>query len=123
MGERGRPPRGRDERQPTELCRSARPLPPGPRCPWSACNSGAQRQRACRACRASATVITPHIGRDHASFHCCRTSTRKETAVSSPDLSELPPSLTDGGPAIQRLLFVADAAVADVGQLPAPVRA
>jgi nucleotide-binding universal stress UspA family protein len=30
---------------------------------------------------------------------------------------------TDGGRAIQRLLFVADAAVADVGQLPPPVRA
>jgi nucleotide-binding universal stress UspA family protein len=43
--------------------------------------------------------------------------------VSSPDLAELTPSLTDGGPAIQRLLFVADAAVADVGQLPPPVRA
>jgi nucleotide-binding universal stress UspA family protein len=33
------------------------------------------------------------------------------------------PHLTDGGRAIQRLLFVADAAVADVGQLPPPVRA
>jgi len=43
--------------------------------------------------------------------------------VSSPDIAGLAPYLTDGGPAIQRLLFVADAAVADVGQLPPPVRA
>ncbi len=31
--------------------------------------------------------------------------------MSNPDLAELAPSVTDGGPAIQRLLFVADAAV------------
>ena len=37
-----------------------------------------------------------------------------------PDFERYP---TDGGHAIQRLLFVADAAVADVGQLPPPVRA
>ena len=35
----------------------------------------------------------------------------------------LAPYPTHTGPAIQRLLFVADAAVADVGQLPPPVRA
>jgi len=33
------------------------------------------------------------------------------------------PSFGDTGPAIQRLLFVADAAVADIGELPSPVRA
>jgi hypothetical protein len=43
--------------------------------------------------------------------------------VSSPDVAGPAPYLTDGGPAIQRLLFVADAGVADVGQLPPPVRA
>jgi nucleotide-binding universal stress UspA family protein len=35
----------------------------------------------------------------------------------------LEPYPTQTGPAIQRLLFVADAAVADIGQLPPPVRA
>ena len=43
--------------------------------------------------------------------------------MSRPEIADLAPYLTDGGPAIQRLLFVADAAVADVGQLPPPVRA
>jgi nucleotide-binding universal stress UspA family protein len=43
--------------------------------------------------------------------------------VSSLDIPDFEPYLTDRGSAIQRLLFVADAAVADVGQLPPPVRA
>jgi nucleotide-binding universal stress UspA family protein len=43
--------------------------------------------------------------------------------VSTLDIADFDPYLMDGGPAIQRLLFVADAAVADVAQLPPPVRA
>jgi nucleotide-binding universal stress UspA family protein len=43
--------------------------------------------------------------------------------VSTLDIPDFEPYRRDGGPAIQRLLFVADATVADVGQLPAPVRA
>jgi nucleotide-binding universal stress UspA family protein len=43
--------------------------------------------------------------------------------VKTPDIPDSEPYLTEGGPAIQRLLFVADAAVADVSQLPPPVRA
>jgi nucleotide-binding universal stress UspA family protein len=43
--------------------------------------------------------------------------------VSSPAIPAFEPHGTYGVPAIQRLLFVADAAVADVGQLPPPVRA
>jgi nucleotide-binding universal stress UspA family protein len=43
--------------------------------------------------------------------------------VSSPAIPAFEPHVTYGVPAIQRLLFVADAAVADVGQLPPPVRA
>jgi hypothetical protein len=43
--------------------------------------------------------------------------------VSTLDIPDFEPHLIDGGAAIQRLLFVADAAVADVGQLPPPVRA
>ena len=43
--------------------------------------------------------------------------------MSTLDIPDFEPYLTDGGSAIQRLLFVADAAVADVGQLPPPVRA
>ena len=43
--------------------------------------------------------------------------------MTSPDLAALEPHLADGGAAIQRLLFVADAAVADAGRLPPPVRA
>jgi nucleotide-binding universal stress UspA family protein len=43
--------------------------------------------------------------------------------VSSLDIPDFEPYLMDGGSAIQRLLFVADAAVADAGQLPPPVRA
>jgi nucleotide-binding universal stress UspA family protein len=43
--------------------------------------------------------------------------------VSALDIPDFEPYLTHGGSAIQRLLFVADAAVADVGQLPPPVRA
>jgi nucleotide-binding universal stress UspA family protein len=43
--------------------------------------------------------------------------------VSTLDIPDFEPYLTDGGSAIQRLLFVADAAVADVDQLPPPVRA
>jgi nucleotide-binding universal stress UspA family protein len=43
--------------------------------------------------------------------------------VTRPDIPDFEPYLTEGGPAIQRLLFVADAAVADVSQLPPPVRA
>jgi nucleotide-binding universal stress UspA family protein len=50
-------------------------------------------------------------------------TTRKETTVSSPGIPGFEPYLKDGGSAIQRLLFVCDAAVADVGQLPPPVRA
>jgi hypothetical protein len=50
-------------------------------------------------------------------------STRKETTVSTLDIPNSVPQLMDGGAAIERLLFVADAAVADVGQLPPPVRA
>jgi nucleotide-binding universal stress UspA family protein len=43
--------------------------------------------------------------------------------VSTLDIPDFESYLRDGGPAIQRLLFVADAAVADVDQLPPPVRA
>ena len=43
--------------------------------------------------------------------------------MTRPDIPDFEPYLTEGGPAIQRLLFVADAAVADVSQLPPPVRA
>jgi nucleotide-binding universal stress UspA family protein len=43
--------------------------------------------------------------------------------VSTLDIPDFERYPTDGGRAIQRLLFVADAAVADVGQLPPPVRA
>jgi nucleotide-binding universal stress UspA family protein len=43
--------------------------------------------------------------------------------VTRRDIPDFEPYLTEGGPAIQRLLFVADAAVADVSQLPPPVRA
>jgi nucleotide-binding universal stress UspA family protein len=43
--------------------------------------------------------------------------------VSSPAVPAFESHVTYGVPAIQRLLFVADAAVADVGQLPPPVRA
>jgi nucleotide-binding universal stress UspA family protein len=43
--------------------------------------------------------------------------------VSTPEIAALEPSPTHTGRAIQRLLFVADAAVSDVGQLPPPVRA
>ena len=43
--------------------------------------------------------------------------------MNSPDIAGLETYQTDGGLAIQRLLFVADAAVADIGQLPPPVRA
>jgi nucleotide-binding universal stress UspA family protein len=43
--------------------------------------------------------------------------------VSSPEIADIADSLNDRGPTIQRLLFVADAAVADAGQLPSPVRA
>lgn len=43
--------------------------------------------------------------------------------MSNPEIAALRPSPTHAGPAIQRLLFVADAAVANVGQLPPPVRA
>jgi nucleotide-binding universal stress UspA family protein len=43
--------------------------------------------------------------------------------MSKPDVREPDAHLTDRTPAIQRLLFVADAAVADVGQLPPSVRA
>jgi nucleotide-binding universal stress UspA family protein len=43
--------------------------------------------------------------------------------VTRVDIIEPSPSGTDRGPAIQRLLFVADAAVADVDELPSPVRA
>jgi nucleotide-binding universal stress UspA family protein len=43
--------------------------------------------------------------------------------VSSAAIPAFEPYPEYGGPAIQRLLFVADAAVADVGQLPPPVRA
>jgi nucleotide-binding universal stress UspA family protein len=43
--------------------------------------------------------------------------------VSSPAIPAFERYTEYGGPAIQRLLFVADAAVADVGQLPPPVRA
>jgi len=43
--------------------------------------------------------------------------------VSKPETADLEPYPPHTGPAIQRLLFVADAAVADVGQLPPPVRA
>jgi nucleotide-binding universal stress UspA family protein len=42
--------------------------------------------------------------------------------VTSPGIPGFKPCLKDGGSAIQRLLFVSDAAVADVGQLPPPVR-
>src|SRR5688572_24017797 len=49
-------------------------------------------------------------------------SVRNDPAVKTPDIT--PPDLhaTDGKP-IQRLLFVSDAAVADVDELPSPVRA
>jgi nucleotide-binding universal stress UspA family protein len=43
--------------------------------------------------------------------------------VSSSPIPAFESHVTYGVPAIQRLLFVADAAVADVGQLPPPVRA
>jgi nucleotide-binding universal stress UspA family protein len=43
--------------------------------------------------------------------------------VNTQDIPNSQPHLIDGGPAIQRLLFVADAAVAEVSQLPPPVRA
>ena len=43
--------------------------------------------------------------------------------MSSPGIPGFEPYQKDGVPAIQRLLFVSDAAVADVGQLPPPVRA
>ena len=43
--------------------------------------------------------------------------------MSTLDIPGFESYLPDGGPAIQRLLFVADAAVADVDQLPPPVRA
>jgi nucleotide-binding universal stress UspA family protein len=43
--------------------------------------------------------------------------------VSNPEIAAVDPSPTHAGPAIRRLLFVADAAVAEVGQLPPPVRA
>ena len=42
--------------------------------------------------------------------------------MSRPDTPGLEPYSQDGGPAIQRLLFVADAAVADARQLPPSVR-
>lgn len=43
--------------------------------------------------------------------------------MSNPEIAALEPYRTHTGPAIQRLLFIADAAVADIGQLPPPVRA
>lgn len=43
--------------------------------------------------------------------------------MSSPGIPAFEPYRKDGGSAIRRLLFVSDAAVADVGQLPPPVRA
>jgi nucleotide-binding universal stress UspA family protein len=61
-------------------------------------------------------AMTPKLG-------AAERSPRKEPAVRRPDTAEPEPYLGDGGPAIQRLLFVADAAVADAGQLPPPVRA
>jgi nucleotide-binding universal stress UspA family protein len=47
----------------------------------------------------------------------------RETTVNSPPIPALNPYPTYAGPTIQRLLFIADAAVADVGELPPPVRA
>jgi hypothetical protein len=61
--------------------------------------------------------------RDDAFIRRCGPSTDKEATVSNPEIAALEPSPTHAGPAIKRLLFVADAAVADVGQLPPPVRA
>jgi len=43
--------------------------------------------------------------------------------VSNPEVAAVKPYPTHTGPAIQRLLFVADAAIGDVSQLPPPVRA
>ena len=47
----------------------------------------------------------------------------KEPTVSSPDIGAPDSHPTDRKPAIQRLLFVSDAAVADVDELPRAVRA
>ena len=81
--EGGRSRVGRNERQLAEPCRCARPLLPGPRCPCVGVERRARRHRACVR-PATGVVIRTHTGRDHASLRCCRTSTRKETTVSSP---------------------------------------
>jgi nucleotide-binding universal stress UspA family protein len=63
-----------------------------------------------------ASAIAPEFG-------AAERPTRKETTVRSPETAYVEPWLQNGGPALHRLLFVADAVVADVGQLPPPVHA
>jgi hypothetical protein len=60
---------------------------------------------------------------DRAPVECCRACERREEIVSAPDISAPGSDPKGRGPAISRLLFVADAAVADVDELPPAARA
>ena len=118
MGERGRPPRvgGNDHRRCSRHCRAARARTPAPEVGFAASRETPSRAQAVRDSHRR-TLTRPRL---HAVLRTV--DTQGSNREQSRD-RRLAPYLTHGGPAIQRLLFVADAAVADVGQLPPPVRA